>query len=342
MESHAKDKQAGKIVPATPKSRNIPNYPLKCLSGGHDFSKPIAVTLTFNVDRSGKTDDIRIASSDNACFNEAAVNIASTWLYEPRTVNGRKQKQYDLETTLKFVVEKDEETPKASINDYDAQPLKRIPPRYPDTCLRNAEATEFVVIEFDVDEAGNTQDPRVISSTSRCFNNAAINSVKDWQYTPRTVNGVPTLRPNVITRINFQFTTPSDIRRHILNRANRIGRLIKRNKMELAYEKIKETLDDETLNLSAKERALILQMRAGYRLDQKDYTGALDDLRFVRDHGLINRKTRVAITETIAALEKGLGITEGGRPAPTRSSDNTTDTDESSSSNGTTNPDERQ
>lgn len=87
--------------------------------------------------------------------------------------------------------------------DRDAQPLVRIPPEYPGRCFSGARPVETVVVEFDVTPEGTVVNPRVVETTSSCFNRAAMRAVERWRYQPRIVNEVAQPRFGVRTAIDF-------------------------------------------------------------------------------------------------------------------------------------------
>lgn len=87
--------------------------------------------------------------------------------------------------------------------DRDAQPLVRIPPSYPERCQSRASSEEYVVLEFDVDPAGQPQNIRVIDASTTCFNRAAIRSVQRWKYQPKIVDNEAQWRRGVVTRVTF-------------------------------------------------------------------------------------------------------------------------------------------
>ena len=88
--------------------------------------------------------------------------------------------------------------------DRDAQPLVRIPPQYPERCMSRAKAVENVTVEFDVNENGETVNPRVIETTNSCLNRAAMRSVGRWKYQPKIVEGKAEWRRGVVTTITFE------------------------------------------------------------------------------------------------------------------------------------------
>ncbi|GJL94136.1 MAG: hypothetical protein DHS20C05_05410 [Hyphococcus sp.] len=93
---------------------------------------------------------------------------------------------------------------RASVTVVAAQMTRSIAPRYPSQCDRSAEAIEKVTVLFDVTAAGRTTNPRVISSSNSCFDNAAVSAIGRWRFSPKTVDGSP--RPDLGKRatLNFQ------------------------------------------------------------------------------------------------------------------------------------------
>ncbi|MEM1193433.1 MAG: hypothetical protein AAGH42_08600 [Pseudomonadota bacterium] len=78
--------------------------------------------------------------------------------------------------------------------------------------------------------------------------------------------------------------------------------------LDTAEEKIAKLIADYGDSLSKTERSLIYQIRGGIRLERGDYAAALDDLRYVRAHGVLDDDTRINIGKAIAQLEKAVGL----------------------------------
>ncbi|MGV6801208.1 MAG: energy transducer TonB [bacterium] len=87
--------------------------------------------------------------------------------------------------------------------DRDAQPLVRIPPQFPERCQGKSAGVNKVTVEFDVTPQGQTVNPRVVSSTDRCFDRYAIRAVERWKYQPKIVDGEPQPRRGVRTSFKF-------------------------------------------------------------------------------------------------------------------------------------------
>ncbi len=83
-------------------------------------------------------------------------------------------------------------------------PLIRTTPNYPSRAAsRGIEG--FVELSFTVDELGNVVDPVVLNAHPEgYFENAALQSIKRWRYSPATENGSPIPTFDVRQRIVFQ------------------------------------------------------------------------------------------------------------------------------------------
>jgi protein TonB len=73
--------------------------------------------------------------------------------------------------------------------------LYRVNPVYPEIAV-HAKVTGTVILEATVDTEGRVESVRVLRSIS-VLNNAAIEAVKQWRYSPLVLNGIPT--PFVLT-----------------------------------------------------------------------------------------------------------------------------------------------
>ena len=62
-------------------------------------------------------------------------------------------------------------------------PIIRIEPFYPDRCLaRGLEGS--VLVEFDITPDGAVVNPRILSTSSKCFNKSVLQAVVRWRYSP--------------------------------------------------------------------------------------------------------------------------------------------------------------
>jgi protein TonB len=81
--------------------------------------------------------------------------------------------------------------------------IKEVAPVYP-AVARSARVEGDVVIEATIDEEGKVADARVVKSVP-LLDTAALDAVRQWQYRPSLLNGVPT---PVVTTITVKFARP--------------------------------------------------------------------------------------------------------------------------------------
>ena len=220
-----------------------------------------------------------------------------------------------------------EPAPVAFIEDFDARPLKRLPPRYPEKCMGGARSSEFVLIEFDVTEKGRTENIKVADSTNKCLEGAAETAVSKWLYAPKTLQGEPVRRNGVQTTVIFQLSgdrvNPSPdsvIRSRVWSSVKSIERSIKRGEApEIILAKCAELEEKFGATLARAEAASFYHLRGIARLAAKDYNGALDDLRRARNTGNHDAKALEAFDRIIATLEEALGAPTSDTSAPAES-----------------------
>jgi protein TonB len=68
--------------------------------------------------------------------------------------------------------------------------VKRVEPVYPDIALV-AKVTGLVILEASVGVDGTVESVRVLRSV-KFLDQAAVDAVKQWKYSPLVLNGVPT------------------------------------------------------------------------------------------------------------------------------------------------------
>lgn len=81
--------------------------------------------------------------------------------------------------------------------------VKEVAPVYP-AIAKSAQVQGDVVIEATIDEAGKVADAKVVKSVPM-LDQAALDAVRQWEYQPSLLNGVPT--PVVMT-VTVKFTRP--------------------------------------------------------------------------------------------------------------------------------------
>ena len=81
--------------------------------------------------------------------------------------------------------------------------IKEVAPIYP-AIAQSARVQGDVVIEATIDEEGKVADARVLKSVP-LLDQAALDAVRQWEYQPSLLNGVPTV---VILTVTIKFTRP--------------------------------------------------------------------------------------------------------------------------------------
>jgi TonB family protein len=78
-----------------------------------------------------------------------------------------------------------------------------VPPAFPDVAVR-AGATGTVYLDLLIGREGTVDDVKVLAGHA-LFNQAAIDAVSEWQFTPTTLNGEPI---EVLMTVTIRFPSP--------------------------------------------------------------------------------------------------------------------------------------
>ena len=89
----------------------------------------------------------------------------------------------------------------------EASILERVEPVYPPVCEVSAAPAEAVEVAFTITPGGEVVSERIVQSTNSCFDRAALNAIKRWRFSPRTIGGEP--RPAFEQQASFRFDRPS-------------------------------------------------------------------------------------------------------------------------------------
>ena len=68
--------------------------------------------------------------------------------------------------------------------------LRRVEPPYPPTAIR-IRLNGFVIVECIIDRSGVVRDAKVVQSSSKLFEQPALDAVQQWRFTPGTLYGQP-------------------------------------------------------------------------------------------------------------------------------------------------------
>jgi len=143
------------------------------------------VELQLTVKPDGTTTDVKVTASQPAgIFDQAAIDAASQWRYQPFTGAARSTRvRLKFDPPTDSVIAPDGSAPAGST----ATPLKLtrfVGPTYPSTAIEGA-LTGSVELLFTVTPDGNTTDVTVARAVpAEIFNQAAIDAVSQWRYQP--------------------------------------------------------------------------------------------------------------------------------------------------------------
>jgi TonB family protein len=207
------------LRPATPprKLRDVyPKYPAEAQAAGVQGE----VRLELSINATGRVDDVRVVQSTatvggapapaalQALLNDAALAAARQWEYEPTVVNGAAVPVI-ISASVRFVL-----TPRADASPQTTpqtvrvggnikSPVKtrNVAPVYP-AIAQSARVQGAVTIEATIDTKGRVADARVLRSIP-LLDQAALDAVRQWEYTPTYLNGVAV---SVIVSVTVQFT----------------------------------------------------------------------------------------------------------------------------------------
>ena len=126
---------------------------------------------------------------------DADLALAKRWGADPRDITAVQQLQSAPKGKSAAV---DPATLAASL-----KRTRAVPPDYPPNAMQQ-HISGSVVVEYTVDARGETRDIHVVEATPPgVFDQAAINAVRHWRYTPVLVNGSPVEVPTR-TRVRFE------------------------------------------------------------------------------------------------------------------------------------------
>ena len=236
------EKQSSPITPENPIPRRTFSVPATYPSEAQSVDAVGAVSLVATIDDTGRVVEIRkarepLAITPVAPSNPAGVRMAADamlreaasalrrWTYDPPArapisflVTFSFKPGTEVTTTQStavpgFVNASNTSATAAGVG--PNQPVRvggnikaptlisRVAPIYPQIA-QSARVSGVVIVEAAIGTAGNVTDVKVLRSIP-LLDNAAIEAVRQWQYEPTLLNGVPT---PVIMTVTVTFTLP--------------------------------------------------------------------------------------------------------------------------------------
>jgi TonB family protein len=179
-------------------SRVSPEYPAAALSSR--VQGVVLLEATIGID--GKISDVRVTRSI-PMLDSAAADAVRQWVYEPTVVNGVR-----VPVIISVAVEFKLTAPQPIRVGGEIKPptqTKRVTPPYPPEA-QAAGVQGIVIMEATIDADGKVTDVRVLRSIP-LLDQAAMDAVRQFEYTPTVVNGVAV---PVLMTVTVNFTlTPS-------------------------------------------------------------------------------------------------------------------------------------
>lgn len=105
--------------------------------------------------------------------------------------------------TIEFELEKTDAPSDFVRQDGQAQPIVRIPAKYPPVAARDG-IEGWVELRFNIDPTGRVIDAEVVNAEpKRVFDRAAIKALKRWKYKPKIENGQAQIQYNQSVLLEF-------------------------------------------------------------------------------------------------------------------------------------------
>jgi TonB family protein len=146
------------------------------------------VRVEFLVDAEGRVLFPRVIDAHDPRLGPAVFETLRHWRFEPPQRGGQPVATravapliFPASTDRAFSIADVQDKPKA---------ISRIAPSYPYEA-KQAQASGSVVIEFIVTAEGTVANARIVSSSHRIFEAAALASIRQWRFEPGKINGRP-------------------------------------------------------------------------------------------------------------------------------------------------------
>jgi len=189
-----------------------------------------------------------------------------------------------------------------------AKQIDRSAPRYPATELRRGRQA-WVHIAYCIDESGTPQNVSVLESVGgERFNNAAVDTVKEWQFEPALQNGKPSWQSRNQTYITFAIEDLNrGADRKFVRGFRKMGKFIDNGELEKADSEFWNLY--ENADLSLYELGKLWAQRARYEAESGDlYKLDMALHRATASKGeWIDKKSYVQLLQVLAKTEIQLG-----------------------------------
>jgi TonB family protein len=163
------------------------------------------VKLTVIINEEGLVYEIRNNPDNDPILEEAAIDAVKEWKYSPTLLNGMP---VPVMATVTVTFQLRETPPPAQAQNFpsgvtvwrrdairisgdvqESKLIRRMEPIYPELALK-ARVQGKVVLGITVDEEGSVTDVNMVTGHP-LLNQAAIDAVRQWKYSPTFLNGAP-------------------------------------------------------------------------------------------------------------------------------------------------------
>jgi len=187
-----------------PKLTTFPIYPFELLKAGARGK----VRISYVVGPNGRVVRAKLQNADLPEFGAAVLAMIDAWRFAPPKLKDGKPCYANLGSEYEFlpngrgdvpvaenarqILRDLEKKPERIVSPKDLDrpltPRSRRPPAYP-TALAEAGQLGEAVIDFFVDQEGDVQLPRIVSSSAPEFGYAAVQAVATWRFDPPKKGG---------------------------------------------------------------------------------------------------------------------------------------------------------
>jgi protein TonB len=194
--------RAGRDIKMPPRINDArPAYPPDVLGAGIGG----IVTFDFLIDEQGKPTNLRRLGTSMPALEQVGRAAIEQWRFAPTTVAGIAV-PIAMSITFAFQAKPGvvEEVVRVGGPGEIEEPkkIKNVPPRYPAEAQASRQQG-VVIIEAIIDRAGAVTDARLVRSAGDALDRAALEAVRQWEFTPTLLFGVPV---SVIMTVTVNFT----------------------------------------------------------------------------------------------------------------------------------------
>lgn len=180
-----------------------PEYPARAMAEGLGVGE---VRVLLEVDEFGQVDDTLVVAHTHEVFVRALLETVKDWRFDAARIDGRPRRtilevDYHFRVGTEGMVFVDRKGPPSNLAragqgtgnkwafepcaagelDRPLRPLERTAPAYP-RALKEGGTGGKVLVEFYIDEQGQTRFPQVVGPVHPILDAAAVAAVREWRF----------------------------------------------------------------------------------------------------------------------------------------------------------------